>query len=129
VNGVSVRLIIDTQIFVWFATGDRRLTRKVRLALEDEDNALCTSAVIAWEYSDLRKRGRFPPVARFQTLVEMLDLEVIDFPAACEPLVDALPELHRDPIDRMLVAHAIHADLTLITADRIIRDYPVRTIW
>ncbi len=124
-----MRLIIDTQIFVWFATGDRRLTRVARAALEDAETDLCTSAVIAWEYSDLRKRGRFPPVARFETLIEMLDLEVLDFPAACEPLVEALPELHRDPVDRMLVAHAIHADLTLVTADKVMRAYPVQSLW
>lgn len=34
-----------------------------------------------------------------------------------------------DPVDRMLIAHAIHADLTLVSADETMRRYPVRSLW
>lgn len=36
---------------------------------------------------------------------------------------------HGDPVDRMLIAHAIHADLTLVTADGLMRRYPVKSLW
>jgi PIN domain nuclease of toxin-antitoxin system len=42
---------------------------------------------------------------------------------------DSLPDIHRDPVDRMLIAHAIAAGLVLVTADRQIDRYPVRTLW
>ncbi|WP_368039917.1 PIN domain-containing protein [Sphingomonas bacterium] len=44
-------------------------------------------------------------------------------------LLATMPMLHRDPVDRMLIAHAIHDNLTLVTADAMIRRYPVRSLW
>ena len=42
---------------------------------------------------------------------------------------EELPPIHTDPFDRILIAQALELDLTLITADKIIRRYPVRTFW
>ena len=43
--------------------------------------------------------------------------------------LEALPDLHRDPFDRMLVAQALAEDMPLATGDHAIRAYPVSTIW
>ena len=40
-----------------------------------------------------------------------------------------LPEIHRDPFDRMLVAQAMSEDLSLLTADRQLDGYPARLVW
>ncbi len=42
---------------------------------------------------------------------------------------DRLQHIHHDPFDRMLIAQALHHDLTLVTIDADLRKYPVRTIW
>ncbi len=42
---------------------------------------------------------------------------------------NTLPPHHRDPIDRMLIATALRADLTVITSDAIFRQYGIKTIW
>jgi PIN domain nuclease of toxin-antitoxin system len=54
---------------------------------------------------------------------------LLDFPASLWELAETLPDIHRDPADRMLVAHAIAADLVLVTADRRMAEYPVRILW
>jgi PIN domain nuclease of toxin-antitoxin system len=90
---------------------------------------LMTSAVVAWEFVDLERRGRFPKGVHFEAIIDVLEVEIIDFPAEAWKLVDTLPKLHRDPLDRMLIAHAIHADMTLVTADAVMRDYPVKSLW
>lgn len=56
-------------------------------------------------------------------------MSVIDYPAEAYHVADSLPDIHRDPVDRMLIAHALHAGLPIVTADATIRRYPVRTIW
>lgn len=61
--------------------------------------------------------------------MDRLEAVVLPLPQEVWMLAEGLPDLHRDPIDRMLIAHAIHADLTLVTADEVIRRYPVRTLW
>lgn len=54
---------------------------------------------------------------------------ILDFPGTLWPLAAALPPIHRDPIDRMLIAHAISLGATLVSADEAIRAYPVDTFW
>lgn len=121
-------LALDTQILVWLATGDKRLSAAVARAL-GADNELLVSAVTAWEFVDLEQRGRFGGVIRFEEVLERFNLTVIDFPAEAWRLASALPDLHRDPVDRMLIAHVIHADMVLVTADKLMREYPVRSLW
>jgi PIN domain nuclease of toxin-antitoxin system len=92
-------------------------------------NRLYVSAVTAWEYADLQHRGRFPPEADLTQTLELLNATVLDYPAGAWRLAFGLPDLHRDPVDRMLIAHAIHADFTLVSADETIRSYPGRSLW
>jgi PIN domain nuclease of toxin-antitoxin system len=124
-----VRLLIDTQVLVWLLVGDRRLRKPWIEALRDPGTAAFLSAVVAWEYSDLRRRGRLPVQEDVADLQALFGLELLDFPAGCWAVADALPAIHRDPVDRMLIAHAIAGDYVLVTADSAIRRYPVRTLW
>ena len=68
-------------------------------------------------------------IDRVEAVAEMLDLELLDLPANLWRRVESLPDIHGDPVDRMLIAHAIQAGLTLVTADRTMRKYPVPTLW
>lgn len=121
--------MIDTHALVWTATAPSRLSEAARRALSDGAETLLVSAVTAYEYADLNRRGRFGVDLPLQAILDQFDARVVDFPAACWSIAAALPQLHFDPVDRMLVAHAIHDDHTLITADATIRRYPVRTLW
>ncbi len=125
----NLALLLDTHIIAWLLAGDRRLKPDIREEIFDGDTRLFVSAVIAWEYTDLALRGRLPSVEGFEDLQAMLQIEVLDLPSGLWRLAAKLPLLHKDPVDRMLIAHALHADLTLITADKIMRDYPVKSLW
>lgn len=122
-------LILDTHILVWLAAGDARLSLKVRDAIVDRREDLFLSSITAWEFADLQHRGRIPVIDRVEAVAEMLDLELLDLPANLWRRVESLPDIHGDPVDRMLIAHAIQAGLTLVTADRTMRKYPVPTLW
>lgn len=114
---------------VWFGVGNRRLSRRAREAIESPDNELHISAITAWEYADLEARGRFADSAPLGALREMLEFEIVDFSGDLWARAAALPAIHRDPVDRMLIAHAIAVDMVLVTADKTIRSYPVRSLW
>jgi PIN domain nuclease of toxin-antitoxin system len=122
-------LLLDTQVLVWFGLDDRRLSAVFREKLLDADVRFLVSGVTAFELEDLRVRGRLGSVDSVGVLVAGLGAALLDFPAEAARIVPLLPDLHRDPVDRMLIAHAIHADLTLVTADATVRRYPVRTLW
>lgn len=121
-------LLIDTQILVWTATGDPRLPTEIRDRLVSGSDVLLVSAVTAFEFRDLNDRCRFGADLALAPILERLEATVIAFPASAWLRLAALPDLHRDPVDRMLIAHAIDADLTLVTADKVVRAYPVRSL-
>lgn len=95
----------------------------------DPDNALYLSAVNAWEYADLEQRGRFAGAGPLLPLIETLDVQILDLPASVWTAAAELPNIHRDPIDRMMIAHARMLEITLVTADKNVRLYPIKTLW
>ncbi len=121
--------LLDTHVLVWFGVGGARLSPAFHALLTDADAEFVVSSVTAFEFEELRARNRLGDVDSVSVLIRALNAVVADFPAAAYELVHLLPKLHRDPADRMLVAHAIHADLTLVTADAVLRNYPVRSLW
>ena len=123
-----MRLLLDTHILIWVLVRDGRLSQEQREALTDPDNALFVSAATAYELTHLQAAGRMPLTEPLDRIQEEIGFELSDFPAACWPAIANLPMIHRDPIDRMLVAHALAGDFTLLTADAHIRQYPVPTI-
>ncbi len=74
-------------------------------------------------------RGRLPGSVPLRRLRESLYFEVLPLPATIWTLCRLLPHIHRDPIDRMLVAHALQGGFTVVTADGKMRSYPVPTLW
>ncbi len=127
-SGNSVRLLLDTQILVWMVNLDRRFRSEWFDAMFDPGAELFVSVVVAFEYVDLQRRARLPIDEPFAELVEKFELEVVDLPSDCWRLASDLPPIHRDPIDRMLVAHAMSAKMALVSADENIRRYPVECI-
>ena len=122
-------LIFDTHALVWYGAGNPQFSRRVRQETEKADCRLFVSAVTAWEYSDLLARRRLPGAPGFKELEQEMGFELLDLPGDVWIRAATLPHIHGDPVDRMLVAHALEADLTLVTADRALRSYPVRTLW
>lgn len=122
-------LILDTHTLIWFGSGNPKLTDRAKAAIEDADARLLISSVTAWEYCDLLQRGRIPEAADFSIVRDMLEPELVDFPASLWPLAMALPNIHHDPVDRMLAAHTLAGGWTLITADKALRQYPIKTLW
>jgi len=121
--------MLDTHALVWIGAGSRRIPERVRDALFADDAELFVSAVTAYEYADLQHRGRLPSAAALEVLQHQLLFEIVDFAGDLWPVAATLPPIHRDPIDRMLVAHAIALGMTLVSADEVIRTYPVEMLW
>lgn len=94
-------------------------------ALSDPGRSLLVSAVVAFELEDLQNRGRIAMVERLDFLREKMSFELVDLPQDCWSVAARLPDIHRDPVDRMLIAHAIVSGSALVTADRNIRRYPI----
>jgi PIN domain nuclease of toxin-antitoxin system len=128
-----VRLLLDTCTFLWVVGGSSELSSRAREAVVDPANEAFVSAASAWVIAVKHRLGRLPlpaPPEEFvptQRAAHGLDPLAVDEEAALN--VAKLPDLHRDPFDRILVAQAIVGGLVLVTPDDHIREYPVRTLW
>ncbi|MCY3655330.1 MAG: type II toxin-antitoxin system VapC family toxin [Chloroflexi bacterium] len=126
-------LLLDTVAFLWLAEGDARFSIAAREAIADPGNDVFLSAVSSWEIAikyGLGRLGLGMPPDEFvpeQRSLHRIDTLVIDEAATLQ--AGKLPDLHRDPFDRLLVAQAIVGGLTIVTPDRLIRDYPVPVLW
>lgn len=128
-----MRLLLDTCTFLWVIGGAKNLSSPAREAFADPGNEVFLSAVSAWEIAVKHRLGRLPLPSPPETFVPAqrtahgLEPLPVDEEAALH--VAKLPDLHRDPFDRMLVAQAMVGGLVLLTPDDQIREYPVRTLW
>ena len=121
-----MRLLLDTHILIW-AADDRNLSTALRALIEDEDNELAFSVASLWEMAIKaalrRDEFRFDVGRLLQKLLDNGYAEIAVTGAHAVALA-ALPPVHKDPFDRMLVAQATVEGLTLITADPIVARYP-----
>jgi PIN domain nuclease of toxin-antitoxin system len=121
-----MRLLLDTHVLLWALATPERLAPAIRDQLEDPANIVLFSAASIWEIAIKARLGRadFPPsptrVSEAARASGFLELPVH---AAAAARVAALPLLHRDPFDRLLVAQAISEPALLYTADRQLPPY------
>ena len=119
-----MKLLLDTHVLLWAASGTG-LPAEAAALIGDPDNALWFSAASVWEVAIKAALGRFDLDAGVFRR-ELLDSGYEELPITGRhaAAVQALPELHKDPFDRMLIAQAMVEGVTLLTADRAILAYP-----
>ena len=118
-----MRLLLDTHIFLWYLAASRKLPKSVLNRIEVADVVFISAASI-WEAGIKIKQGRLE--ANVDGLYEGIAASgFIELPISATHSILAanLPEHHRDPFDRMLIAQAMSEPLKLLTADGLLRQY------
>jgi len=118
-----MRLLIDTQIFIWAVMDSPRLGRKARYAMLDADEVVVSAASI-WEIAIKTKLGKLEgdPV-EFVAAMGASGFQELKISAKHAAKVHELPLYHRDPFDRMLIAQALVEPMRLLTADSVLAQY------
>jgi PIN domain nuclease of toxin-antitoxin system len=98
-------------------------------AILAEDEVVFVSVITRWEL--VIKERRYGPQLGlpFDLLMARSGFEPLDLRFDVPTRISALPDIHTDPFDRLLVAQALAEGLTLVTADHHVRRYPVQTFW
>ncbi|MBI4754040.1 MAG: type II toxin-antitoxin system VapC family toxin [Betaproteobacteria bacterium] len=125
--------LLDSHVLLWLDGGPKRLRPQVREALADPATHLYVSAASLWELQLKFGKGRLPEVPSVKTMWERMrtaaQLRLLHIQPEHLWRMSALPDLHGDPFDRLLVAQAQHERLTLVTADTHLARYPVEILW
>lgn len=127
-------ILLDTHVILWIEADPKKLSSAAREAIEDPENEVYVSSISAFELAlKVRRKLLELPLAPDTWLREVCRQRGFREIAVNSSIASAsafLPEIHRDPCDRILVATALLNRVRLVSADGIIADYPdIEVVW
>jgi len=118
-----MRALLDTHVFIWVVTDDRRLKASARALLAGADEIRVSSASI-WEIAIKSGLGNLSGEASdFAEHIERSGFRELPVSSRHAAGVAQLPMHHNDPFDRLLLAQAMVEPLRFITADSALAAY------
>jgi PIN domain nuclease of toxin-antitoxin system len=130
-----VKLLLDTHTLLWLVDGDAQLTQPARSAIADPANELFVSVATIWELAIKTTKTNSPLVLSDPLSVylakwlQVYGIDVLPIQQSHALGVLALPDHHRDPFDRIIIAQAMTEGLTLVSGDSHVSRYSVPLIW
>jgi len=128
-----VRFLLDTRALLWWSAGDSKLSRRARTGIASPANTVLVSAATSWEIAVKNRLGKLDDAGPLlDGLLEYLaDQEFSELPIAIRHTqrAAALPDVHRDPFDRLLVAQAQVENLVLVSNETLFDRYGIRRLW
>jgi PIN domain nuclease of toxin-antitoxin system len=115
----SNRYLLDTSIILWLTAEPERLSDAASAIWRDPNRMIAVSLINYWEIAWLWD----------DRISSYVDLETLPVREEHIAELSLLPQLHKDPFDRMLIAQARVENMILVTPDKMVQKYEVRTIW
>lgn len=128
-----MNILLDTCTFLWVVADSKDLSDNARRLFADPDNDVYLSVASAWEIIVKHNLGKLPlpepphDFVRNNRILHRIESLPLEEEAVLQ--LSRLPEYHKDPFDRILICQAIAGSMTILTPDRHITQYPVRTEW
>lgn len=128
-----MKAILDTHVFLWWNMNDPILSELAHQIIADGSNELYLSAASAWEIAIKTARGRLilpdSPSRYVSSRMAFHRIQPLPIQISHALHVYQLPDLHRDPFDRLLIAQSQLENMPILTCDAEIVKYAVQTIW
>ena len=128
-----MKLLIDTQCWLWWFAEPDRLKEGTIDQITDESNEIWFSVASVWEMGIKVGLGKLPLPEQIDLYIasrmKQLGARSLEIRANHALQAGKLPLHHRDPFDRMLIAQAQIEGMTIVTADRMFDSYDVQVLW
>jgi PIN domain nuclease of toxin-antitoxin system len=128
-----MRILLDTHAFLWWVADDPQLSVNAKNIIANPDNEVYFSVVSAWEIIIKVGTGKLSlsevPEIYIPSRIASNQFEILPIQMPHILKINCLPNFHKDPFDRLLIAQSLAEDLSLLTVDSLIVQYPVKTIW
>ncbi len=120
-----MKLLLDTHVLLWWLADNPRLSDQARKTIADSESIVFVSAVSIWEIVIKKGLGKLEIADDWYSMVSEEPFGQLPLTWEHANKVYELPELHRDPFDRMLIAQAMVEKLVLVTHDEDILRYNI----
>ncbi len=126
-------LLLDTHVFLWWATEPAKLPPNIVRMCEDPANRMLLSVASVWEMQIKIQRRRLSLLCPLSEIVEKqcgdnsVRLLPIEFRHVMR--LAELPPIHKDPFDRLIIAQALQEGASILSADGVLTRYPVDVFW
>lgn len=128
-----MKYLVDTSVLIHSLIAQSKLNHRAINLLTDSSSELYLSAVSSWEITIKVATGKLvlpEKAAAFVTrAMRAMSLRSLDITHIHALGVEALPNYHRDPFDRMLIAQALAEGMVLLTRDRVFEKYEVEQVY
>lgn len=128
-----MRLLLDTHSFLWFASGNDKLSPKAKEVIADTDNDAYLSTASLWEMAIKINIGKLrlpkPLGVLIPEQIRKNEFKVLRSEVAHFETYTNLPLHHRDPFDRMIIAQAKVEDLLVVGKDEKFENYDIKLLW
>ena len=121
-------LLLDTHVVLWWLDNPLILSAEAKNAIAEPSNDVLVSAVSAWEIAIKRALGKLTAPTDFEAAILACGFRPLSISITHAKVTENLPNHHRDPFDRMLIAQAMTEGATLVTRDDQISKYKVSVI-
>lgn len=123
-----MNILFDTHVFIWWDSNPEKLPTHILSACESTENTLFLSIASLWEMQIKQQLGKLELREPLSTLVSMQQatngIQLLPIHATHVFALQNLPNHHKDPFDRLIIAQALNEKLTIATADRQFIHYP-----
>ncbi len=128
-----MRLLIDTHTLIWAMDDPTRLSGPAAAALQDPANDLLLSAATVWELAIKIGLGKLTLSLPYRQWMDKaiadLELTILPVTVAYAERHAGLPNHHKDPFDRLIIAQALVEGVTIVCADSTFDAYGVARLW
>lgn len=128
--GAKSAHLLDTSTLLWALGEPERLSPRARRLVDAGENVVSVGSYWEVVIKTQKRLLTIPDLATWwRRATDLMAARVLQVRASHITVLAALPPLHKDPFDRILIAQAVAEGLGLVTNDGPISDYPVQTIW
>ena len=124
--------IIDTQAFIWHATGDGKLSQRARQIIESDEECWLSMASI-WEMAIKHKLGNLTFAKPFEKVIReqlaLYDYKTYPIELRHTFLLSQLEQYHKDPFDRLIIAQSVVDTIPVVNVDSAFDLYAINRIW
>jgi PIN domain nuclease of toxin-antitoxin system len=128
-----MKYLLDTHAFLWFVTDDERLSAKAQSIIKNSHNEVYFSAASVWEMSIKIRLSRLTISEELEPFI-IRQISENNFNTLSITILHSiytlkLPDIHKDPFDRMIIAQSQVEEMPLISKDKNIKKYKVPVVW